>query len=304
MNDKKYFWGIVHSILCSILFGLSFLFTKQVTDKNSVLTLLGWRFLVAALVLTILVVLKVLKVDFRKKDIVKLMKLIFLYPIIYFISETIGVTRTTSSEAGVIISVIPLATILASFLILKEKPFRSQMIGIIISTAGIFISIFASSVDATFDLLGYLMLFIAVTSYSLYAVYVVRAPEFSILEKTYFMMILGAIIFFGAALVEHYQLGTLSNFLTLPITDTKFLSALGYLSIGSSIIAFFSSNYALEALGANRSVSFSGLSTVISILAGVVVLKEPFGPLKILASILIVGGVYIANAKSMLSNNK
>ncbi|WP_459130158.1 DMT family transporter [Guggenheimella bovis] len=295
MNKNSIFWGIFHSILCSVLFGLSFLFTKQAVQNYSILTLLGWRFLIAALCMTLLWAVGWIKIEYRGKDLFKLTKLVLLYPVLYFIGETLGVLHSTSSEAGVIINVIPLTTLLASFVILKEKPLRNQVIGILVTTVGIFLSIFASSVDASFSLFGYIMLFVAVASYSLYAVFVIRAPEFSIMEKTYFMMLIGALFFFGGGLIEQTLQHNLHVFFSAPFKDMGFLTSVLYLAIGSSVIAFFSSNYALEALGANRSVSYSGLTTVISIIAGVVALKEPFGPLKTIAAILIIGGVYVAN---------
>ena len=39
---------------CEILYGLSYIFTKQVTAEVSALSLLGWRFLLAFIVMSIL----------------------------------------------------------------------------------------------------------------------------------------------------------------------------------------------------------------------------------------------------------
>ena len=55
------------------------------------------------------------------------------------------------------------------------------------------------------------------------------------------------------------------------------------------------SNFAIANIGVNRTASFIGISTIISILAAVVVLGEPFSQLQIFAGILVVLGVYVAN---------
>ncbi|MDY2941698.1 MAG: DMT family transporter, partial [Varibaculum sp.] len=48
-------------------------------------------------------------------------------------------------------------------------------------------------------------------------------------------------------------------------------------------------------LGANRTASFVGFSTVVSIIAAVIFLDETFTPLQALGTLVIMGGVYIAN---------
>lgn len=109
-------------------------------------------------------------------------------------------------------------------------------------------------------------------------------------------MAIAAGTFFPIALLEHLIRGTGWSFITLPMTDMAFLGTLIYLALGSSVIAFFASNRALELLGPNQASTWGGLSTVITLTASVLILKEPFGLGQILAALLVVGGVYIANA--------
>ena len=50
-------------------------------------------------------------------------------------------------------------------------------------------------------------------------------------------------------------------------------------------------------IGVNRTVSFIGVATVVSILAGTLFLGELFTSWQIAGAIIIVAGVYIANSK-------
>ncbi|MCQ2553191.1 MAG: EamA family transporter, partial [Clostridia bacterium] len=79
---------------------------------------------------------------------------------------------------------------------------------------------------------------------------------------------------------------------------TSFLIAILYQSVGCSILGFLMQNTAIATIGVNKSASFIGASTVASILAGVIFLKEKFTLLQVIGAIIIVGGIYIANAKN------
>lgn len=69
-NTKKdLIIGSLCAIGCEVLFGLSYLFTKEAGQTASALALLGWRFLVAALFLLILFVIGLIRVNFKGKSI-------------------------------------------------------------------------------------------------------------------------------------------------------------------------------------------------------------------------------------------
>ena len=72
--------------------------------------------------------------------------------------------------------------------------------------------------------------------------------------------------------------------------------AILYQGIGCSVIAFFLSNIAISKIGVNRTASFIGISTVVSIVAGALILKENFSVYQLIGTIVIIMGVYVANA--------
>lgn len=289
------FRGMLWSILSSFIYGLSFIFTKSVSGEHTPFTILGWRFLIAFLAMEVLRRLGVFKIQLKGKDIWVLLRLVFLFPLIYFIGETYGVKLTTASESGIIIAIIPVVTMALSDFVLKERASKLQLTGIIISTIGIILIVLSQSLSASLNILGYLGLLAAVFSYSLYAVWLVRETTFSGLEKTYVMMMAAGICFFLMAMFERWAQGTLQSFLTLPFRDLSFIGSILYLALGSSVLAFFASNRAIVLLGPNGAASYAGLSTLITIVASVLVLKEPFGIWQMLAGILVLSGVYIAN---------
>ncbi|KRM43836.1 DMT family transporter [Lentilactobacillus parafarraginis] len=153
----------------------------------------------------------------------------------------------------------------------------------------------ASNATTSLSIIGYLFLLLGVCSYALYTVFVEKAVDFTGIEATYMMLIAGALVFVTLALTEEKLNHNLTSLITLPMTDTAFLTAVLYQAIGSSVLALFVSNYAIAKVGVNRAASFIGISTVVSIIAGVLFLGEHFGGYQIIGAVIIITGVYLAN---------
>lgn len=216
-------------------------------------------------------------------------------PVLYFIGETFGISHTSASESGVFLACIPVAALIASTVMLHKRPSRQQVIGILITLIGVLITVLASNATTSLSIIGYLFLLLAVCSYALYTVFVEKAVDFTGIEATYMMLIAGALVFVTLALTEAKLNHSLTSLITLPMTDTAFLTAVLYQAIGSSVLALFLSNYAIAKVGVNRAASFIGISTVVSIIAGVLFLGEHFGGYQIIGAVIIITGVYLAN---------
>ncbi|MBP3730286.1 MAG: DMT family transporter [Mailhella sp.] len=295
-NNTKFIVGCLCAIGCAILYGLSFVFTKNVIGSVTTLSLLGWRFFVAFAVFNLCVILGIIKINIKKK-LKPVLILSLFFPVLYFIGETIGVYYTTASESGVFIASIPVATLVASSLLLHNYPTRLQLVGISVTFFGVLITVLSVGMKSHFSGIGYTFLLIAVLSYSLYCVFVEKASEFSGAEITYVMLACGAAVYAFLAIAESYITDSFNELLTLPLTNSSFLSAILYQGIGCSICAFFMSNVAISTIGINRTSSFIGLDTIVSISSGVLVLNEIFTPYQVIGSAVIILGVYIANMK-------
>lgn len=296
-NQKNSTVGVLCAIGCEFFYGLSYLFTKQATACASELALLGWRFLIAVFVMSLCAALGLIQINLKGKPIKPLLLVALCNPCIYFIAETVGISHTTASESGAFLACIPVASLAASTLILKEKPSKSQLIGILITLTGVLITVLAVSAASSLAVLGYVFLFVAVISYALYSVLVDKASAYTGAEITYAMLLSGAALFVLLALAEAGFYGTLSELIRLPFQEPDFLIAILYQGIGCSVLAFFMSNLAISKIGVNRTSSFIGISTVVSILAGALLLQEAFTAYQIIGAVIIITGVYIANIK-------
>jgi len=193
------------------------------------------------------------------------------------------------------LAAIPIAAIIASMAVLKERPTRLQVIGIGITICGVVAIVLVKGLQASFDVAGYMILFLAIVSYSLFSVFIQQNTQHSAIEKTYVMIGAGAIAFSLIALVESAMHGTVKTFVMLPFRDMQFLIAVLYLGILCSVCGFALYNVAISYIGTNRSASFVGISTLTAVFAGVVFLREQVLPGQIAGMALILCGVYIAN---------
>jgi len=290
--------GVLCAIGAAVLYGFSFLFSRQWAQLVSGFTLLSWRFLFAFAAMTILAVLKVLPIRWRQlwsRQLLPLLLLAFFHPILYFLGEFFGIALTTASESGTIISIIPIVTLLLSARLLKEPPTKAQAVGVCLSVAGVVGIVLARGSAASFHLLGYVLLLGAVLAYSLFSVISRKLADFTSVEKTYVMAAVGALGFTLCAAVEHLAAGTFVSFITLPFLDLNFLLGELYLGVGCSVVGFIMSNFAISSIGPGRAASFAGLTTIISVLAGVLLLAEPFSLLQGVATVAVIAGVYLAN---------
>lgn len=277
---------------------------KKATGLVSTFSLLGWRFLISAIIINILVLNGVIKINLKNKNKKALFFVSIFNPCIYFVAETFGISYTTSTESGVFLASIPVISLLTSTIILKKKPTIFQTLGIVITLIGVIVTVCAVGMTSSLSIIGYVFLLIAVIAYALYFVFVDKANAFTEIEITYAMLMAGAVLFSLLAIIEAIYKGTVNELIVLPFIKNEILLAMLYQGIGCSVIAFFLSNKAVVKIGINGVASFIGVSTVTAILVGKLLLNEKFSFYQLIGALIIVIGVYVANIRKLNLINK
>lgn len=294
----NYNWKAYLSGLCmSIIFGLTFLFTKRALAVFSPMVLLAYRFSIAAVVLTILVISKVVKVNYKGKPVKGLITLSIFYPVISFVFETLGVKYVSISQAGIMVSLMPIFVMILGIVILKEVPTRIQKFFIAASITGvIFTIIFAKSSGEKGNLFGIILLLISVVSGSVNNVLSRKYSKyFTPIEITFVMIWIGAVFFSALALAQGIIKDDIYNFIIAPMLKIDSVTAVLYLGLLASVIAFFAMNYMLANLPAVNVSIFNNLATLISILSGVLIAHESLYWYQIVGGVLIVSSVIGVN---------
>ncbi|MCQ2455237.1 MAG: DMT family transporter [Clostridia bacterium] len=299
MEKKKQFFGMLCALAANIIFGFSFIFSKMALAAAHPLIILSCRFTLAFLIMNILVLSGAIKVNFKGKNLKKLLLMSFAQPLCYFLFELYGLKMVSSALSGIIISLVPVGVIIYSAVFGREKPSPLQFLCTAVSLIGVTVISIISDNGAKNKLLGIIFLSVAVISavaFNLLSRNI--SSEFTPFERTYFMFF---IAFIGFNLITVLFLGKNYPFeIMRAISSISFLTAVFYLAAVSSVSAFLLYNYSTTHISAVKSSSFSNIITVISVLAGVFILNENFKITEILLCIPVILGVLGVN----ISKNK
>jgi drug/metabolite transporter (DMT)-like permease len=197
--------------------------------------------------------------------------------------------------AGTIIAVVPVCCILMDVLVLHEKVTRRQVLCAVGAVGGV--ALISAGGAVMISALGLLFLLLTMLSDTVYyGISHSAAKVFTPFEMTYVMFLVGMAAFIPAAL---FQTGGLhSELITVPAQSGQFWLAVMYLGVLSSGVAYGLLNFANSHLTVSESSLFSNVTTVVSVLAGVILLKEPFSLWQILGVAVILVCVFIANVSA------
>ena len=229
----------------------------------------------------------------RGKPLRNVLLLALFQPILYFLCESYGIVYTSSSFAGTIIAVIPIAGIVFDVIIMRSQVRARQVICAVLSALGVAITTIGAE-GMRSSVLGLLILLGAVTSGALFYVFSKKSGDhFNALEQTWVMFAMGSVVYVIFALIQcrgHYQ-----EMILDALGEPIFIIAVLYLAVLSSVAAFICLNWGTVRISVSEAALFANLTTVISIFAGVVFLSESFSLFQLCGAVIIIGSVYFAN---------
>lgn len=300
MKDKKTL-ATLTALLAQIIFGFSFMFTKTALQSASPLVVIANRHMIAFLGMTVVMIVSKTKIRITR-DIWKLLLMSLFQPVFYFIFESYGIQMTTSSFSSVMIALIPVVTMISGIFVLGELPSLMQYAFTAMSVAGVALMAVQGRVEGTVTPLGMLLLFGAVVSSVGYNITSRKiSNEYSVFERTYAMAFVGFVVFLGVALVENYKNPAV---LITEFASVSYLCSVVYLGIVSSVIAFLLLNFANTHLPVAKTTVFSNITTVVSVFAGAVFLKERLTAVSIFAAAMIIFGVWGVQVLNMRNQQK
>ncbi len=298
--------ALIAVIIGNTIFGFSFLFSKVALQITVPSVLLAVRFTTAFVVLNLIAFIgravkkkdgnPLVEFSLKGKPLKYVLLLALFQPIVYFLGESYGIEYTSSAFAGTIIAVIPIMGIVFDVLIMRAKVTGKQIICAVISVIGVAVTTVGAE-GMKSSAIGIMFLLVAVTAGALFYVFSKKSGEhFNALERTYVMFAAGSVMYIIVALIQCR--GEYDVMITAALTDGSFWICILYLAVMSSVVAFIVLNYGSSLISVSEASLFANLTTVISIVAGVVVLGESFTVQQIIGAVLIIGSVYFANVDS------
>ncbi len=203
---------------------------------------------------------------------------------------------SSSSEAGIIQAAIPIFTMVFAAYVLKERPTWTQKGFTVLSVAGVMFIFVMKGVDVeSASLKGSLLILLSALSSAMYNTAARKMTQrFKLTELTYIMSAIGFVVFNAIALVRHGAAGTVGTYF-LPFREPGFVLAIVYLGVLSSLVTSFLSNYTLSRIEAFKMSAFNHVSTIVTMIAGVVILNESLAWYHLAGAVCIMIGVVGSN---------
>lgn len=286
---SQYLYHILAIISVSI-WGLTFISTKMLLAAGlSAEIIFFYRFLMAY-VCMIAIDHKRLSADNRKDEF-----LLLLCGItggsLYFVTENTALALTFASNVSLIICTAPLFTImLARLTAVNRQPLPTKMItGAFIALSGVGAIVFTPGEEVRFNPTGDLL---SLSAAILWAVYCILLRGLGKRYSAFFLT--RKVFFYGLLTISIYlifkQEPLLDPALRLPVVAGNLI----FLGIGASLLCYLMWNATVKRLGAQKASNYLYLNPLVTVIAAAIILSEPITATTIAGSVLIIGGVFLA----------
>lgn len=210
----------------------------------------------------------------------------------------LGLQRTLSMNGPIIASAAPVLTFVFAMVLLKETFHVRKFLGMLVGTVGIAAIVleplFTSGLGNGHSILGNLYLVIATLGGVIGTIVgrklFLRHDPLTLMTWSF---IIGAAIFFPLATDEFVS----TPDLLLRLTDVKSLVGIGFGAIFSSAVAYGCFAWGLSKIPASEATLFTYIDPIAGTILSYFWLKEPLTVPFLIGTILIFGGIFIAEGR-------
>lgn len=215
-----------------------------------------------------------------------MMLLAFTFGFVHFGLMVIGMQTADAGTTAVFIQMgTPIAMLLAAVW-LKERLNYRQIAGVVVAFLGVII---LAGSPALAHWQGMLWLLISACGWACSTVIIKRLPPIAPLAMTGWLSLFAIpLVGVSSLLTEHHQLSLLM------VAGWRGWLGVIYSALGSSIFAYSLWYGLLKRYPASQILPWSLLSPALALLMGVAILHETLDRSKVLGTLLIVGGIFLA----------
>ncbi len=291
-------------VLKALIYGSTIFFTGRLLETTDVFDVLALRFLISGGLFGLLRGLGLIKIQLHGKPMELLWLASCFEPVMYFLFETMGIEQTSTITAGVMSAFMPVFTVFFGTVFLKERLNHKGKLFLTLRILGVAaIVLFEQSSGGDSSVAGILFMLLSGLSGVFFLISSRKASgRFSAMEITYFMNMVGMVVFNGINVVRHLISGNLTEYFA-PMSHMENVIGLIFLGVCSSVLATLMNNYALGKLPVALVSSFGGLTTVTTIALGVLFNNEKLYGYHIVGTALILIGIIGMSYEQSLKQN-
>ena len=282
---------LLAGITAQILFGFTMLFIKRgmAAVGQDTMKYLAFRYVIGFLCMTVLILLGVIRVNFRGKSLKFAILCGLFNPVVSQVLETTSTRFAPTAQIAMLSSICPIVVVVLGVLLFRETVTAAGVGFCALSVFGVFLTSIGPMEGSTTTGLILIVLMIIVVAFG--RIFLREARQsLSAFETVYITTGMGAAAFTVSTLVTHASRGDLGTFFT-GLGSFDFISAVLYMGIGSCVIAFSLMAYSATGLSVEVYAALNTIYTVVTMAVGALLLHERLELLDILGTAVILCGV-------------
>lgn len=293
-SSSRRSFAIITVVVLMVIWGSTFVVTKATAQDISPLTLAALRFLIAAVVLIPIALLKG-----NWKSMPKPMPWIALLGMAatgiatFAIAFNYALVYASATQGALIYALLPAAVALAAVMFLREKLPARRIAGIVISIVGVSVVVLAGEVDRSSPrpVLGALWMIGAVVSWAAYTIFAKRLADVDQVITI--------------ALVSLFGMLMIAPFAAIELAETSWrtpsLQSWGgilFLGIVASALAYIAYGWALRELDASLVGALINLDPIVGVITAVIFLGEALHGGQVVGGAVALVGMWLASTES------
>ncbi|TYP98900.1 drug/metabolite transporter (DMT)-like permease [Tenacibaculum adriaticum] len=283
-----------------VIWGSTYLLNKVAVTEISPLLLASIRFFIAGILIMVIAKVMGKSLTITKNQFVNSIIAGFLF-LVYGNGIFVWALKYVDSGFGALLAATqPLFVLFLMRLIDGKRMQKKSIIGVCLGVFGMYLLVSQKEISTSEgSILGIFMIFSSVLSWSYGSVFVSKAnlPKNHLVSTGYQMLIAGVLLTVFSLLLKE----TWSSPLNWSVkTQTSML----LLILFGSIVAFTAFNYLLKAVSTEKVATSAYVNPVIALFLGWYVLDEKLTLQSIIASVILLTGVYFITSRKKISKLK
>ncbi len=278
--------GHLMAFICVLVWGTTFIASKDLMAFVTPLQLMMLRFCLAYIVLWIIYP----KWHFRLNEEWRFLLMALFANTLYYWAENTALTLTQASNVSILVSTSPIMAALMLALFYKERLSIRQSAGFAVAFFGVVLVVFNGALALHLNPAGDMLALLAAVSWAAYGMLLRRwskdYPSVLITRKLLFYGIITVLPLLISA-GELFELGAILNFGSL--------ARLAYLVLLGNAMCFILWNSAVAAIGVLKTNLYIYMIPLITLVVSAIALDEKISPMGLVGSALIISGMVFAS---------
>ena len=230
----------------------------------------------------------------------------FCQPFLYYLLETFTYDALNSPTiAETLLSTSPLLSPLFAAIMLHERVTKYNILGILVSTAGVFVLTLAGSSSYSIgNYWGILLAFAAVSAAVIDSVMMRKTPvKYSALSFVFYTQLISLMFFIPLWFVKEGPQEIFNLQFTIDKSQLYIaLGCVGYLTVFASVTAFILFCYALRKIGVTQANAFNNIRPAFTALWMFLFFGEQLPAAKWIGMFLIIFGLFVCQKQEKVSD--